>query len=216
MTFSCDTCGQTGEPAAFSVEGAELLMTCRACGAVSRHRSGSTPVAASAPHPVPEAELDAPATHCPKCGTQKVSEAGSCPACGLQFALARPQDFHPPEALAAEWAGLAARWAEASQHDALVSRAHRRGELPDLGRLYRLRLARAPGDPMATRGLAAVLRAASLFLPPPTAVSSEPKSRPKYQLVILGCLLVLFAVLLGLLARQLRAYWGAGMPPAAG
>jgi hypothetical protein len=76
------------------------------------------------------------------------------------------------------------------------------GELAQLGRLYRLRLADLPTDPYATRGRDEVLRLAVL----PSVTSRQMKQDPQTPVwkyvaltaIILGCLVALF-----ILVRQM-------------
>ena len=54
--------------------------------------------------------------------------------------------------VALHWQTLLENWSDLKAHDRFLAQAMELGELPTAGRLYRIRLARSPGDPEATRG----------------------------------------------------------------
>jgi hypothetical protein len=86
------------------------------------------------------------------------------------------------------WTGLLQSWGELDQHDALVVAALGKGELPALGRLYRLYLARVPEDPLARRGREEVVRRASVpGLTPPSAAKPD---QPTWLVALVGVLAV--------------------------
>ena len=109
----------------------------------------------------------------------------------------------PSPWLQQSWVGLLQRWGELDRHDALVVEALSRGELPSLGRLYRLYLARVPADPLALRGREEVVRRASV---PAVALSPQQGSaaNPPWLVALvailgvgaLGCVVWLMRVLL--------------------
>lgn len=104
-----------------------------------------------------------PAGLCPKCLSKRDDVAVSCGTCGLVFANASVE-FMPPPDLAAMWKDLLRDWGDEPRHAALRRLAQERGQLPDLARLYRLRLAVMPEDPLAQRGRDDVLSMSSALL----------------------------------------------------
>ncbi len=102
-----------------------------------------------------------PDDRCPKCVGPRPAAAHFCPHCGLAWANFRPEQVEFPDELRAAFLHAMAQWDEPSRHDAALALATRTGQLPALGRLYRLRLAAAPLDPVAQRGREEVLRRAS-------------------------------------------------------
>ncbi|WP_395852504.1 hypothetical protein [Cystobacter fuscus] len=135
-----------------------------------------------------------PAGFCPKCiGTRKEGSV-VCPFCGLDFARYRQDDFRPSPVVSSTWLGVLELWDSKSAHDKVLALASERGELPALGRLYRIRLARQPEDAMALRGREEVLRLASagsmLLATPP------PDKGTKFRMAALGVFLFMLLILL--------------------
>jgi hypothetical protein len=135
-----------------------------------------------------------PAGFCPKCiGTRKEG-AVVCPFCGLDFTRYRQDDFRPSPVVSSTWLGVLELWDSKSAHDKVLALASERGELPALGRLYRVRLARQPEDAMALRGREEVLRLASagsmLLATPP------PDKGTKFRMAALGVFLFMLLILL--------------------
>jgi hypothetical protein len=69
--------------------------------------------------------------------------------------------LEPSPELRAVWTDLVGRWDDMKAHDAAVASIAARAELAAMGRLYRIRLARQPLDPIALRGRDEVVRIAS-------------------------------------------------------
>jgi hypothetical protein len=190
VKFLCPACERLLDLERFSLEGAALVVTCQRCGASSRTgadqaaaastRPGSTPrmslvssphasnvVALKAPavEAVQRAAADAdapwvvPATLCPKCLAPR-GAGPACAACGLTFDGFRPSMVEPPGWLRTGWLELLRDWGNDARHERLRGEASTRGALPDLGRLYRLRLVAVPDDPWAVTGREEVLRLA--------------------------------------------------------
>ncbi|ATB43822.1 hypothetical protein CYFUS_009302 [Cystobacter fuscus] len=142
----------------------------------------------------PEDAFMPPAGFCPKCiGTRKEGSV-VCPFCGLDFARYRQDDFRPSPVVSSTWLGVLELWDSKSAHDKVLALASERGELPALGRLYRIRLARQPEDAMALRGREEVLRLASagsvLLATPP------PDKGTKFRMAALGVFLFMLLILL--------------------
>ena len=155
-----------------------------------------------------------PPGHCPKCLAPRDEDGLICPRCGLVFANFRPEEHRPSAPLGEAWVALLSSWDDEERHQRFVQLALARGELAGAGRLYRLRLAQAPLDPVAQRGRDEVLRLASASSSAALARESRASSGPSPRLrnlavAVLALLLVLAAVLL---LRQLAVLL-AGPPP---
>jgi len=162
-----------------------------------------TPAAASSG---PEDPFMPPPGFCPKCiGTRKEGSA-VCPHCGLDFSRFKPDELRPSPTVASTWLGVVELWETRSAHDKVLALASERGELPALGRLYRIRQARHPDDPIAHRGREEVVRlasAGSLLMPTP-----PPDKRTKIRVAILGAaffILLVVAVSIGVKVRHMMA-----------
>jgi hypothetical protein len=147
-----------------------------------------------------------PEGHCPKCIARRQPGAGACPHCGLVFANFVAAEHQPSQALAAAWTGLLGRWEDWEAHQELLALALERGELAAAGRLYLLRLARAPGDVNAQRGREEVLRRAFVsagVLEHARAAPAERERRTPRWVVAL--LLVALVAAAGFFLQQLQA-----------
>lgn len=129
-----------------------------------------------------------PADACPKCISKREERALACRTCGLVFANARPEELSPPPDLAAMWKDLLLDWGTEARHGAVQRLAMERDQLPELGRLYRLRLAHMPDDPIAQRGRDDVFAAASSVMMP--RVAGEPARAPAAVQVFIGVVAV--------------------------
>lgn len=146
-------------------------------------------VAAESPFAVPEG-------HCPKCISPRAPDAKSCRSCGADFSLLSADMMMPTPWLQTAWVALLGRWGELDQHDALVVEALGKGEMPALGRLYRLYLSRVPADPLAQRGREEVVRRASV----PGLTSMAPRGPQETSPLLLGLVAALgLAVLVGII-----------------
>jgi hypothetical protein len=228
VKFLCTSCNRLLELERFRLDGATLVVTCE-CGAESRAVPASVPAPApvaparvgvaaapapAAPRGSPTVEAIAsaaraaqgspfavPPGHCPKCISRRLAEAPACPSCGLVFAQAQ-SGFEPSDWLKARWLSLLASWGDDARHEALRAEAMDKGELAELGRLYRLRLAELPGDPYAVRGRDEVLRLA--VLPSLTVRRKDASPQvPTWKYVALSAIIVMSLVALFLLVRQM-------------
>ncbi|RUO93757.1 hypothetical protein D7Y11_08090 [Corallococcus sp. AB018] len=148
--------------------------------------------------------FQAPPGHCPKCVAPIRDDAGSCSACGLVYANFIPDEHQPSEALAQEWRELLETWHDWDAHDRLLSQAMMRGEMAMVGRLYRVRLARAPNDAQALRGRDEVVRRVTTT----TQLISDgpsPALGRKMKTAVLSTVLVVSLVLLLVLFQMMRA-----------
>jgi len=150
-----------------------------------------------------------PPGHCPKCVSSRREEDLSCSACGLVFANFIPEEHRPSDTLMEAWRELAGRWEDWEAHDRLLTLAMGRGELAGAGRLYRVRLARAPDDALARRARDEVVRRASMVVPTsPEEGSVESLATRRLRAAAVA---VLFVVVLGLAAfiiQRLRELLG--------
>ncbi|RKH61705.1 hypothetical protein [Corallococcus aberystwythensis] len=140
--------------------------------------------------------FQAPPGHCPKCVAPIRDDAGSCVACGLVYANFIPDEHQPSEALASEWRALLETWHDWDAHDRLLSQAMGRGELAMAGRLYRLRLARVPGDAQALRARDEVVRRVTSVVSlaadgPSPATARKVKSAVMVAVIVVSLLLML-------------------------
>jgi transcription elongation factor Elf1 len=110
--------------------------------------------------------FDVPEGLCPKCISKRDDTALACKTCGLLFANAAAEALLPPDELATEWCELLRNWGDERGHAAIRQASVARDQLPALARLYRLRLAAMPEDPIAQRGRDEVLAAASSVMTP--------------------------------------------------
>jgi hypothetical protein len=133
-----------------------------------------------------------PAAFCPKCISRRDETALACRTCGLVFSNARPEDLEPPPDLAAMWSELLRDWGSESRHGSIRRLAMERDQLPALGRLYRLRLAAMPDDPIAQRGRDEVFAAASSVLMVPR--SKERPQMPMWLQVAIGGVAIVVAI----------------------
>jgi hypothetical protein len=189
VKFLCPACERLTAFSGFRTDGDLLVLRCSRCGAESGSRAstaeGTAAIAASplpgvaaAPAPalgrpadalsIPPAEPAAnaepwsvPDGHCPKCVAPRPAQASSCAQCGLAFANFNLEALEPSPALAEQFQHLLSNWEDIDKHDRLIQAALVQGELATVGRLYRIRLARAPQDAYAARGRDEVLRLAT-------------------------------------------------------
>lgn len=139
---------------------------------------------------------------CPKCLARRGVEQ-SCAQCGLDFSRVTADTFALPPWLDERWRALLADWSNDALHSQTRLDAAARGALPQLGRLYRLRLAWVPGDPWAETGREEVLRLATSAVP--TVVSAAgvlPKKSSSPAKLFFAVLALLAA--LGVAAQVLR------------
>lgn len=192
-----------------------------AAGAVDEHPSG--PLAPVVQFPVGRAESPAqpsaepvaplklplgamlgdpfmpPQGYCPKCIAIRKAGAQACPQCGLVFVRFKPEEHRPSAPVTAAWKLVLSRWEDKEAHDRLMALALEREELADVGRLYRIRLALNPDDPMAWRGRDEVLRLAATAtgaFTPSQRVSSASRAKIAAVALLIGVGLTM-ALLLG-------------------
>lgn len=223
MKFLCEGCERLVELERYRLDEGVLVVRCDRCGRETRAVARPAPAPApppparpSSPSPqviplrpaadVVQAAAEAsegdplrvPEGHCPKCVARRPPGAAACPQCGLSSASFSPEALRPGPELESEWRALLKHWSAIDQHDRLLSAAVTRGELAAVGRLYRIRLAVHPEDPVAQRGRDEVLRLAALPAAAP-AVAVEPGRRSGWRpllwvlFVAASALFVIFA-----------------------
>ncbi|MFP2930287.1 zinc ribbon domain-containing protein, partial [Pyxidicoccus sp. 3LG] len=148
--------------------------------------------------------FEPPPGFCPKCVAPRREGAESCGQCGLVYVNFIADEHRPSEALAGGWRALAERWEDWEAHDRLMTLALGRGELAMLGRLYRLRLAWAPDDPVAKRGLEEVVRRATLVVPSTPESSEQSLAQKRLKTVGVAVLFLVVLVLAVFILQNLR------------
>jgi hypothetical protein len=149
--------------------------------------------------PSTEAAVDAqepflvPEAHCPKCIAPR-GAASSCARCGLVFAQADLALLQPPKWLVRRWAMTWNDWSNDAQHQVLLERALQQDALPALARLYRLRLAWAPGDVIAEAACAELVRRASFPLVTGARTDASVQRRRRFLFGLVGLASLLMAV----------------------
>lgn len=153
-----------------------------------------------------EDPFSVPPDRCPKCVGTRSESSETCPHCGLAFINFNPAEAQPSPALAEAFRDAMRAWDDAALQDRALALATERGELPQLGRLYRIRLVAAPLDPVAQRGRDEVVRRASAAGEAMRQLdkSAEPRT-PRWQIALLVLLLIGVFALMGVLVRQLSA-----------
>lgn len=144
--------------------------------------------------------FEVPEGHCPKCLAVR-DGSPSCAQCGVRFDAFQEAHVAPPPWLREAWVALLRDWGTEASHEALRARAQREDALTALGRLYRLRLAVEPNDPIAEKGRADVLRVAA------APMTYRPRSgegdNNRMKLVLAGAVVLLFLAAVGFFVRVL-------------
>src|SRR5690242_20405278 len=113
MRVGCELCKEIAD-ATLRVEGAELAITCAACGGTFR-----VPLIPDEPAPPPATPAD-DGPRCAKCEAPSTGD-GPCPRCGLSPEHAeawRARHSEPPTAsLGAAWDAVIAAWSDEPTHD---------------------------------------------------------------------------------------------------
>ncbi len=131
---------------------------------------------------------------CPRCIAPR-AQANECPHCGISFERYEESMTLPPRWLRDDWVALLRDWGNDAKHVQLRRKAQQLDSLAAVGRLYRVRLAYVPEDPMAAEGRADVLRLASVpmaFAPPDEVTNT----RRRNVLFGLGGLFIVVVVLM--------------------
>jgi rubredoxin len=164
---------------------------------------------ASARPPSSDEELfEPPPGFCPKCVAPKREGSEACAQCGLVYANHQPAEQRPSETVVEAWRELAARWQDPAAHERMVTLAVAHGELAPVGRLYRIRLARAPEDALARQGRDEVVSRAAVV-----ALATERPLAPggglkRMKGVAVAVTFLVVLVLAALVFSQLRSMMG--------
>lgn len=135
---------------------------------------------------------------CPKCIGPR-AESASCPHCGILFESFDEATVLPPKWLRDDWVEVLRDWGNDLKHSQLRRKAQQTDALAAVGRLYRLRQAFVPEDPVAEAGRADVLRMAAMSISFRPAAGDDVDRRKK---IVFGSVLVLGTVLLILVLSQ--------------
>lgn len=184
MKFLCEHCESLDAPAEFEVVQDTLALRCAHCQQESRMSK-----AVAAPVPVEDAlflrDDEVPEGHCPKCIAFRPEHSKVCRHCGLDFSQFRAEDHEASDTLAQAWKVLRRRWDQPSAHDQVLAQAAAQGELPAVGRLYRIHLARLPNDALAQRGRQEVLRLVTVAASLAPSSPEESVARLKWGIAVL-------------------------------
>jgi hypothetical protein len=159
---------------------------------VQRAAPGAAPAAAE------EDPYEVPAGRCPKCVAVRPAAAVNCAQCGLAYARFVPADHRLRAGLDRAWRELLKRWEDPAAHDKLLARAQAEEALPQVARMYQIRLARNEADAMALRAREELLRrvtvSASAAVKPPGGAPAG-RSRKRLWMGLAGGLGLLLLVL---------------------
>jgi len=135
---------------------------------------------------------------CPKCIARK-SPAAECPHCGIRFASFDEAAVLPVKWLHEDWVGVLHDWGNESKHTLLRRKAQQADALASVARLYRLRQAAVPEDPVAAEALSDIVRLAAVPIGLPR---TNPDLAEKRRTLLLASIVALLMVLLvGLVLR---------------
>lgn len=201
----CPRCQLTAEPAQLTSSGGVAIAQCGRCG--HHFGVGNRVKARPALRLVTPLEQRAtpganpfspPGTCCPKCAVQKKSLL-NCVSCGADFAKLEVNSLQPPRWLRDRWVSVWASWDDLAGHEALLAEAVSRDALPALARLYRVRLAWSPKEPVATACLAEVTRRATLPLLQHFRADLAPRRRRMFLAAVVVLSGMLLVVLRGMM-----------------
>ncbi|MFY2563499.1 hypothetical protein ACN469_38255 [Corallococcus terminator] len=159
-----------------------------------------------------EALFTPPPGHCPKCVSSRREVDTSCAQCGLVYANFLADEHQPSEELRGAWRSLAERWEEWEAHDRLLTLAMGRGELAAAGRLYRVRLARAPDDAVAHRAREEVVRRATLVVPTEVESSELSAGKRRLRAAAIAVLSLVVLMLLAFIIQRVRLLLSGDLP----
>ena len=135
---------------------------------------------------------------CPKCIAPRATTP-SCPYCGILFESFDEATVLPPKWLRDEWVEVLRDWGNDAKHSQLRRTAQQSDALAAVGRLYRLRQAFVPEDPVAEEGRADVLRLAAAAISLRSAPDMEEQHRRKKVVLVSAVLVFTFLVSIVLL-----------------
>ncbi|NTX03008.1 MULTISPECIES: hypothetical protein [Myxococcus] len=159
-----------------------------------------------------EALFTPPPGHCPKCVSPRREVDTSCAQCGLVYANFMAEEHKPSDDLMGAWRSLAEHWEEWEAHDRLLTLAMGRGELASAGRLYRVRLARAPDDAVAHRAREEVVRRATLVVPTEVESSEVSPGKRRLRAAAIAALSLVVLVLFTFIIQRVRLLFFSDLP----
>lgn len=139
---------------------------------------------------------------CPKCISPK-GAAPACHHCGILFESFDEATILLPKWLREAWVELLRDWGNEAKHVQLRRQSQQLDALAMLGRLYRLRQAAVPEDPIAAEGRADVLKLAAGSISFRPAQDDEVERRKRVVLIAILAVLAVLAAL-GVLAMLAR------------
>jgi hypothetical protein len=194
-------------PAAAPVPVAPVVTPLRAVEALPVS-TGKAPPSATAASPSSEEDpYEVPEGRCPKCVAVRPEAAVNCAQCGLVFTNFVADEHRLKPGLDRAWRQLLQRWEDPALHDKLLQRAYTEQALPQVARLYQLRIARNEGDAMARRGREELLRramATATVAARPEA-QKPPVNRKALWLTLLGGTVLMLALLFAVVSLQRSA-----------
>lgn len=215
LVVTCSACGNAAKVAAPSVpamvsppapvvERPPLQLQSFGASNVVALRNPGTDAIAAAAEAATKGPFEVPAGRCPKCVAPKPPTGIACPQCGLVFDQFSPENVALEVWLGKAWIELLKDWGNEQRHAEIRARAQAELALASVGRLYRLRLAAQPEDPIAQRGRDEVLRMALV----PGAKLETPSAAPtaldpKWKYVFVAFLLVASLIALAVMARAM-------------
>jgi hypothetical protein len=131
---------------------------------------------------------------CPRCIAPRAATP-SCPHCGILFESFDEASVLPPKWLREEWVEVLRDWGNELKHTQLRRKAQQTDGLAAVGRLYRLRQASVPEDPVAAEGRADVLRLAAVAMSFRPAASDEELEQRRRKVVLWSVSLVVIVIL---------------------
>ena len=169
----------------------------------------AVPVSASAPAAAAPAEeedpYEVPAGRCPKCLAVRPAAAVNCAQCGLAYARFVPAEHRLRPGLDRAWRELVKRWEDPAAHDRLLARAQAEEALPQVARMYQIRLARNEADGMALRAREELVRRVTVSASASVKPQAPAPARGNRKLLWMG-----LAGGLGLLLLLLQVMSGRG------
>jgi hypothetical protein len=139
---------------------------------------------------------------CPKCIARK-SSAPECPHCGIRFETFDEAAVLPAKWLREAWVDLLRDWSNEGKHALLRRKAQQVDALAAVARLYRLRQAAVPEDPVAAEGLSDIVRLAAVPIGLPREANDLTEQR---RSVMVGALITLGVIVA--MGIMLRVFFG--------
>lgn len=220
MKALCPKCDRLVALEHFRLEGRTLVVTCSKCGAETavdgrplsappRVSLASTEGASNvvvlrtqaadavllAAQAADENPLAIPEGLCAKCLAPRTA-APACPQCGSTHAQFDVRTVEPPGWLMKEWLDVLQNWSDEDKHTHVLRSARQGDALACLGRLYRLRQAFVPEDPVARKGVSDVLRLASIPSRAEAVAQARQMPLALIGIVVLLLLLVFLALMM--------------------